>query len=526
MKKSGEKNFIKNNITLKLQDYSSSNMYPFHMPGHKRNPVFLNSKNPVEGAYSVDITEIDGFDNLHNANGIILDLMNNVSDLYGTLKSFILINGSSCGILSAVHSVVSEGETILIARNCHKSVYNACFLKNLRVEYLYPSLNERLKFYAGISPKEVEAEFKKNTLIKAVVITSPTYEGVVSDIEKISEITHSYGAILIVDEAHGAHFQYSNCFPESAVSLGADIVIQSIHKTLPALTQTALMHICSERVSAEKINKYLGIFQTSSPSYVLMSSVDSCISMMRSGEELMGAYIDRLRDFYRRTEIFNNIKILGNEYGKTNAIENVFDYDYGKIVIFDSTFSLSGVDLMNILREEFSLEMEMSSDFYVIGMTSVMDSDEGINRLAKALEDIDKRIEVSKMDGRQESCSENDDSSKNCEYRVLDFKQSESYLYGDYKKHWDGLERKLSIGEAEKSEKVWINIANAYEEAYEINKIVGKIAGEYIYIYPPGSPLIVPGEVYSEEIVARIKYYIERKLNIIGISDGCVSVLV
>ena len=200
--------------------------------------------------------------------------------MYGTRKSFFSVNGSTAGILTAISASVKKGGQILVARNCHKAVYHAIYLRELVPTYIYPQSDNDLGINGSISVSRVERYLEENPKIEAVFITSPTYDGVVSDVRQIAEAAHKHGIPLIVDEAHGAHFRFSDYFPVSATDLGADVVIQSFHKTLPAMTQTAVLHLCSERVSEKLIRRFLGIYETSSPSYILMSSLDACVAKL------------------------------------------------------------------------------------------------------------------------------------------------------------------------------------------------------------------------------------------------------
>lgn len=291
-----------------LIEYSNSDYYPFHMPGHKRN--IEDGVSP----FSYDITEIDGFDNLHNPQGILKIAMEEAADFYGTDKTYYLVNGSTCGLLSAICGVTSRGDKILVARNCHKAVYNAIYLNELTPVYINPEYIEMYGINGGISPEAVQYGLAENPDIKAVIITSPTYEGVVSDVQRIAEIVHKKGIPLIVDEAHGAHFGLHKCFPQSAVKLGADIVIQSVHKTLPSLTQTALLHIRSDIVNVSEVERFLHIYQSSSPSYVLMSSIDECINKLKSdGLFLFEPYVKRLEVMLTHEKQLTHLKIAGRE---------------------------------------------------------------------------------------------------------------------------------------------------------------------------------------------------------------------
>ena len=227
----------------RLTEYAGSDAYPFHMPGHKRREIPDGIPGGFPDPYGIDITEIDGFDNLHHAEGILKDAMDEAAAIYGADRSWYLVNGSTCGILSAVFATTENGGKILTARNCHKAVYHAICLNRLEAEYLYPEEITEFGINGGIRAEDVRKALEKDamrcaghsgdvrgkiTKIQAVLITSPTYEGVVSDIRAIADAAHEYGIPLIVDEAHGAHLEFADqchSFPKSALKYGADLVI-------------------------------------------------------------------------------------------------------------------------------------------------------------------------------------------------------------------------------------------------------------------------------------------------------------
>ena len=287
-----------------LENYGKSDFYPFHMPGHKRNKACIEGDFPIER----DITEIDGFDDLHHSEGILLEAQNALSRMYGTRKSFFSVNGSTAGILTAISASVKKGGQILVARNCHKAVYHAIYLRELVPTYIYPQSDNNLGINGSISVSRVERYLEENPKIEAVLITSPTYDGVVSDVRKIAETAHKHGIPLIVDEAHGAHFRFSDYFPVSATDLGADVVIQSFHKTLPAMTQTAVLHLCRERVSEKLIRRFLGIYETSSPSYILMSSLDACVAKL---EKDSGRLFDEFTELHGDRRYGDDPAVIG-----------------------------------------------------------------------------------------------------------------------------------------------------------------------------------------------------------------------
>ena len=280
-----------------LMEYCNSDAYPFHMPGHKRQT--MGNWN----CEAIDITEITGFDNLHHAEGILLEAQQRAAQTFGADESFFLVNGSTAGLLAAVCGTVKKGGRLLMARNCHKAVYHAVYLMELQTEYLYPEQTE-FGIQGSIAPEQVQRMLEQYPDTQAILLTSPTYDGVVSDIAAIAEIVHAHQIPLIVDEAHGAHFGFSERFPKKAISYGADLCIESVHKTLPAYTQTALLHYRKNPwVDLERVKRYLGIYQSSSPSYVLMAGIDRCTRILREqGTTLFAAFEQQLHDFYQSCE--------------------------------------------------------------------------------------------------------------------------------------------------------------------------------------------------------------------------------
>lgn len=382
------------NLDGKLMEYSKSDFYPFHMPGHKRQLKPWKLGNP----YDIDITEIDGFDNLHDAEGILLEEERRAAKWYGTEESLFSVNGSTACLLSAVSAAVSRNGKILMARNCHKAVYNAVYLRGLEAVYLQPSV-DKYQINLGIWPADVEKalltdntekklqpenlekELRADNKIEAVLITSPTYEGIVSDVEAIAEIAHRYGKPLIVDEAHGAHFGMHPYFPQSAVKLGADVVIQSLHKTLPSMTQTAILHRCSDRISSKLLNRFMRIYQSSSPSYVLMGSITSCLhTIWENKEKVFEPYVEMLKCCRERLGRLENFTLL--QYPGADPSKLVFLPEKEKI-------SMTGEELYHILLERYHLQLEMALPNLALAMTSVGDTAEGFERLCRAMEEID-----------------------------------------------------------------------------------------------------------------------------------------
>ena len=373
------------NLYDKLLQYQSSEMYPFHMPGHKRR------KDDFANPFLIDITEIEGFDNLHHAEGILKDAQDRAAALYHSEETYFLVNGSTCGILAAVSACTARGGKILMARNCHKAAYHAAYLRGLDIEYLYPEKEDIFGINGGIHEDIVEKALEEFQDIQAVMITSPTYDGVVSNVEKIAQIVHRKGIPLIVDEAHGAHFGFHEYFPKSSVEMGADLVIHSLHKTLPSLTQTALLHVNGNRVDRECLRRFLDIYQTSSPSYVFMAGMDSCVCLLeKRGGELFESLRRNLEVFYKQTESLGCIYLANHGLmGKSG----IHDFDRSKLVISARNAGFTGNQLANLLRNRYHLELEMAGGSYGLALTSISDTEEGFLRLSEALKEIDACLE-------------------------------------------------------------------------------------------------------------------------------------
>ena len=374
----------------KLLELNNSKLYPMHMPGHKRSREFL----PAELPFGLDITEISGFDDLHNSKGLLRDTAELAANLYGSSKAFLLINGSTAGILSAVGAHTKRGDKILVTRNCHWSVENAAEIFGLDLLFIDAVLDEKTSVPISADPLAVEAALKNSPEIRLVVVTSPSYEGVLSDIGSIAQISHNRGIPLLVDAAHGAHLAFSGGFGQCAVKSGADIVVMSLHKTLPAMTQCSLLHACSERADIDRLQHYFSIFQTSSPSYVLMASIDFCLRLLETDStKLFSDYEKKLEAFGDDIMLLKKLSVLW--HGNTKIPDGVFAFDKGKIVICTKDFvgndntAMSGFKLMEILRTKYIIELEKPCDDYAIAMTSICDSFDGFSRLSSALLDID-----------------------------------------------------------------------------------------------------------------------------------------
>jgi arginine/lysine/ornithine decarboxylase len=454
----------------RLRELAASDFYPFHTPGHKR---FDRDSD----LYALDISEILGFDNLHYPEDIIAAAQKKAAALYGATETFFLINGSTAGILSAISTVCAGGaKKLLISRHSHISVYHCAYLHGLSLLYIYPQLDEEHGWALGITAKEVADKLKSDPDVAAVLITSPTYEGIESEVAEIAEIAHRYEIPLIVDQAHGAHFGFHPAFPESAVRQGADLVLHSLHKTLPALTQSALLHIGSERISRPLLARYLRIFQTSSPSYLLMAGIERCLDIVEGQGATLFTELLRLRaGLVDRISQLKHFHLAATEPCKL------------VIVIKEGTSldaqPLNGARLNRLLHERFHLEMEMAAENYVVAIATIMDREEGFDRLARALEEID----------------------------------SECQTDADLRRSSPQVSLKVAQGD--------VRHATATIEL-PLTEAIGRAAAEFVVPYPPGIPLLVPGERIDSGIAETLAIKRQNGFTIHGLNGDNMKVIV
>ena len=477
-------------IYEKLKSYGESDYYGFHMPGHKRQMgAFTNP-------YQIDITEIPDFDDLHHPEeqGILSQAQERAARLYGAEETHFLVNGSTAGILSAISGCTTMNGKLLMARNCHRSVYHAVALRNLEAVYIYPQQLEGLGINGAISPEDVEKilaqekDVENVRKIQAVFITSPTYDGICSDVRSIAEICHEKGIPLIVDQAHGAHFPFSEYFPEDAISAGADVVIHSVHKTLPSMTQTALLHVQGELVNREKLRYYLSVYQSSSPSYLLMASIDSCMELLeREGKSLFQNYVEKLKAFRESCRDLECLRLAERE-----------DIDPSKLLIITAGSGLSGEELAELLRERYHLQMEMTTPTYLVGISSVADTEEGFRRFSQALHELDAELAEDLIEGSE---GQRKDGQARTASGVR-FPSGRLQKPAEPQAMW-------KQGEALELEKESVRVAEAQ----------GRISAVYVYLYPPGIPILVPGEAISQEVQEQIAAWKTAGLEVHGLTE-------
>jgi arginine/lysine/ornithine decarboxylase len=366
-----------------LNAYALSGAYPMHMPGHKRNDLLLGTELP----YKLDITEIPGFDNLQSPEGVLKSTAELAARLYGAERAYLSVNGSTGALLAAVKACARPYDEVIMARNCHKSVYSAMEIGLLKPTYILPDIDPDTGIACGVEPAQVREALEANPGAKLVIVTSPTYEGVLSDIRGIAAAAHERGVPLLVDSAHGAHLGFSPFFGESSVQAGADLTVVSLHKTLPALTQSALLLSRGGLADEAALHNAVNAFQTSSPSYVLLASIDACLRLLETqGGRLFADYERRLRKFREKMRRLRRLSLygLGGEGPRPN-----FGLDPGKLAIATNSADITGPELAGLLRDNYKIETEMAAPEYALAMTSLCDTDEGFELLSEALLEID-----------------------------------------------------------------------------------------------------------------------------------------
>lgn len=497
-------------LQTQLKEYVEEGLYPFHMPGHKRR-----IQPAPDLPFLWDLTEVPGTDDLHDARGILRQAMERTARLWGADRTWYLVNGSTCGLLAGIRALVRRGGEVLCARNCHKAVFHALELAGARVHWLLPPVVESWGICGGISGGQVEQALRRHPGVKAVILTSPTYEGILSDVKEICRLCHEKNIPVLVDEAHGAHLlpvSEREGFPAGALSCGADLVVQSPHKTLPSLTQTALLHLKGHLVDPERIEEALDVFETSSPSYPLLASLDGCTGILRErGGELFSQWGLRLGRFMEEIRPLRRLRVFGarqQSETETAGTENVYDSrrespcilrDPGKILIDAAPAGMSGRELADLLREEWKMETEMAQGSLLLAMTSPCDREDALDRLARALLAVDRRpavpVESAEKTGEGAGVSRSTETGSD---PVPEAGPQTERAAVTAAGGFPPVHAACTLAEAAEQE----------TEAVPAAAAQGRICAEYLYFYPPGIPLLAPGEIITRrhlEFLGRVR---------------------
>lgn len=458
-----------------LLKHKSMRIVPFDVPGHKRGggnkelTDFLGEK-----CMSVDVNSMKSLDNLCHPVSVIKDAEELAADAFGAKHAFFMVNGTTSAVQSMVLTACKSGEKIIMPRNVHRSAINALVISGAVPVYVNPGTNDELGIALGMSVKDVEKAICENPDAKAVLVNNPTYYGICSNLKEIVKLAHKNNMLVLADEAHGTHFYFNDNLPMSAMSAGADMAAVSMHKTGGSLTQSSFLLINND-VSEGYVRQIINLTQTTSGSYLLMSSLDiSRKNLALNGKEIF----DRVSFLanYAREEIS---KIGGYYvYGK-ELINNddIFDFDMTKLSVHTRSIGLAGIEVYSILRDEYGIQIEFGDIGNILAIISVGDKALAVERLISAMSEI-KRLYSKDKEG------------------MFDHEYIAPLVAASPKEAF--YAPKISV---------------------PIEKSFGKVCSEFVMCYPPGIPILAPGEYITKDILSYIAYAKEKGCFLTGTED-------
>lgn len=468
-----------------LKKYVKEGVSPFDVPGHHMGNVDNEFKKYLGNiVYKADVNAPYGLDNLAHPQGVLLEAENLMADACNADSSFFLINGTTSGILAMIMSVCRANDKIILPRNVHKSVTNALILSGAVPIYIKPELDMQLEIANQPSIQDYKKAILKFPSAKAVFIINPTYFGAVLDLKEIVDFAHEHNMVVLVDEAHGAHYYFSDEGLTNAMEAGADLSAVSFHKTGGSLTQSSVLLLKGDRVSKNDIRKTLNILNSTSPSTLLLASLDSARHYMANyGKEAMKKVIELSNYAIKRLENIPGFIPRSKDYF---ILKGCYDYDITKLVIELDKIKLSGFEVYRMLKEKYHVQMELAETYVILGIIAIGTKKEDIDRLAEALKDISKKYH---------------------------------YENKTYPKHYFDMNYPVSIVRPRTS-------YHAPSKKVKIEDSLNEISKESVMIYPPGIPLIASGEIITKEIIESLIRYRNSEVTIISdYDDGTINVI-
>ncbi len=451
----------------KLISIKEERLTSFHVPGHKGSSLYNKYFDRMNNILDIDLTEFPGTDDLHDPETCIKESQEYASEIYKSDHTFFLVNGTTSGIYASVMAVTSPGDHVIVARDCHRAVFDSLQLGALKASYVKPEIDYKANLVLGITVESLKCCIDENPDAKAVILTYPNYNGICSDMESIVKLVHESNMVLIVDEAHGAHLLLDDTLPKSSLEFGADIVVHSAHKSLPVMTQASMLHVKSELVSLSKLKYMIKLHQSSSPSYILMSSLDIAMDIIKiEGQRLMTNLLENIEDFKLKCS-----KKGYNFLDRDDVKKRGFDLDISKLTLLGKTSNIDPNDLEVSLRMS-GIQLEFSNQNNATFVASICNEKADFDKLYKTMEKAKIKC-----------------------YSGIDTIQ---LAYS--------MQNKLSIKDA----------FYARSEEMVLTETVGRISSEYLIPYPPGVPVLIPGEVVSSAILDLIKSLIENNQKIVG----------
>lgn len=448
---------------------------PFDVPGHKRGrgnrelTEFLG-----ESCMEVDVNSMKPLDNLCHPVSVIKDAEELAAEAFGAANAFFMVGGTTSSVQAMIMYACKSGDKIILPRNVHRSAINSLILSDAVPVYVNPDTNETLGIPLGMSVAEVEKAIKENPDAKAVLVNNPTYYGICSDLRRITEIAHAHGMLVLVDEAHGTHFYFGDDFPPTAMECGADLASVSMHKSGGSLTQSSFL-LMGSRINPDYMRQVINLTQTTSASYLLLSSLDlSRKRLALHGKEIFHETVKMAE--YARYEINE----IGGYYAFSKELINkdsVFDFDRSKLSVHTLSIGLAGIEVYDILRDEYDIQIEFGDIGNILAYISVGDRKRDIERLISALAEI-KRVYG---------------------------KSSTGMLSQEY----------INPVVAETPRKAFYS----NKKSLPLDETAGYICSEFVMCYPPGIPILAPGELITEDIIKYIKYAKEKGCQMTGTED-------
>jgi len=460
-----------------LKEYYEKGPLPFHMPGHILGRGLYEE---LKFAGSLDITEIPGSDCLYEPRGVIKEAQDRAAACFGSDYSLFLVNGSTSGIHAMILAAVKPEGKLILGRDSHISALNALSQINGKPVFVLPEVDEENQIPLGVTAERLEKVLKENPDAQAILITRPGYYGTATQLSSISKLAKAYKMPLLVDEAHGAHFRFNEDFPKPAITQGADLCVQSLHKTLPALTQTAILHGSSKGLIDKRIiERTVSMVQTTSPSYLLMASIDMARSIMENkGQDLYENLKHNISEFL--------IKLDKNAcVQRINLNNGSFESDFSRIVLSFKSAGISGFDAEDILRTRFGIVAEMADLNNVVLIATPFHNSLDFDKLLMALKII-----------------------------------SDEFSTGKAKAKLPNWPQQLPVRVVSLREALFETV-----EEIPFKNAAGRVSGVFITPYPPGIPLVVPGEIIDKEVIDYVDILLRENCPVHGIHDQKIKVL-
>jgi len=458
-----------------LRKFRRMRVVPFDVPGHKRGRGNMELTEFLgEDCMNVDVNSMKPLDNLCHPVSVIKDAEILAADAFGAAYAFFMVGGTTSAVQSMIMYACKSGDKIIMPRNVHRSAINALILTGAVPVYVDPDVNEQLGIALGMTTEQIEKAIRENPDAKAVMVNNPTYYGICSDLRRITELAHARGMLVLVDEAHGTHFYFGENFPVTAMAAGADCASVSMHKSGGSLTQSSFL-LMGKNINPDYMRQVINLTQTTSASYLLLSSLD--ISRKRlalSGREIFAQTVEMAE--YAREEINN----IGGYYAYSRELINgdsVFDFDVSKLSVFTLPIGLAGIEVYDLLRDEYDIQIEFGDLGNILAYISVGDRKRDIERLISAMAEIRRRF------GKTEA------NMLSHEYIAPIVSEApRKAFYAD----------KVSV---------------------PLDEAAGKVCTEFVMCYPPGIPILAPGELITPEIIEYIKYAKEKGCQMTGTED-------